>query len=159
VLNKLLSIEKLKIQLAAHKKRGETVVFTNGCFDVLHVGHLTLLEQAKAFGDVLCVGINSDDSVKKLKGATRPVYNQFDRARLLAALSVVDYVVIFDELTPVEIIAALKPDIHVKGGDYDPNDFEAMPEAKVVKKYGGEIKIVKLVPGHSTSNTIRKLTC
>jgi glycerol-3-phosphate cytidylyltransferase len=87
------------------------------------------------------------------------VYNQFDRARLLAALSVVDYVVIFDELTPVEIIVALKPDIHVKGGDYDPNDFEAMPEAKVVKKYGGEIKIVKLVPGHSTSNTIRKLTC
>lgn len=155
--NKILTKNKSLETIQFHKERGETVVFTNGCFDVLHVGHLSLLEQAKGFGDILCVGINSDDSVRKLKGESRPVNNQFDRATLLAALEVVDYVTVFEEETPCEIISRLQPNVHVKGGDYNPEDYRNMPEAKVVKEYGGEVKIVKIVEGKSSSSILSKM--
>ncbi|MFP4548081.1 MAG: D-glycero-beta-D-manno-heptose 1-phosphate adenylyltransferase [Fidelibacterota bacterium] len=156
-IKKILTKDECKERIRIDQQEGKKVVFTNGCFDVLHVGHLTLLEKAKSFGDRLCVGINSDASVKILKGENRPINSQEDRTRLLAALYVVDYVTVFDEQTPCEIISFLRPDIHVKGGDYDPNDFDNMPEAKVVKEYGGTIKIINLVEGKSSSNIIKQL--
>ena len=140
-------IEKLK-------KEGKKIVFTNGCFDILHVGHMTYLEEAKTFGDYLFVGINSDDSVRRLKGSTRPINAEMDRAELLAGLKSVDYTVIFSEDTPVEIISELKPSIHIKGGDYKK---EELPETKVVESYGGEVFIVSLVEGKSTSNVVKKI--
>lgn len=136
------------------KKQGKKVVFTNGCFDILHVGHMTYLEEAKAFGDYLFVGVNSDESVRRLKGPTRPINNENDRAELLAGLKSVDYTVIFSEDTPVELIGALKPSIHVKGGDYKKED---LPETAVVESYGGEVFIVSLVEGKSTSNVVKKI--
>ena len=156
-LNKILTIKKCIEYIQNYREAGKKIVFTNGCFDVLHVGHLTLLEKAKSFGHILIVGVNSDESVRKLKGENRPVNNQEDRTRLLAALSVVDHVTVFEEDTPCEIISRLEPDIHVKGGDYDPDDFENMPEAKVVKNYGGEVKIISLIDGKSSSKIIRQM--
>ncbi len=155
--DKILTINRCKEKIQSLQEQGQRVVFTNGCFDVLHVGHLTLLEKSKTFGDILCVGINTDHSVRQLKGPNRPVNNETDRARLLAALSVVDCVTLFDDQTPCDIVATLKPDVHVKGGDYDPEDFENMPEAKVVKKYGGEVKIIPIVKGKSSTNIINNL--
>ena len=136
------------------KKQGKQVVFTNGCFDILHVGHMTYLEEAKEFGDYLFVGVNSDESVKRLKGPTRPINSEDDRAELLAGLKAVDYTVIFTEDTPVELIGELKPSIHVKGGDYKK---ENLPETKVVESYGGRVEIVSLVEGKSTSNVVKKI--
>ena len=136
------------------KKQGKQVVFTNGCFDILHVGHMTYLEEAKEFGDYLFVGVNSDESVKRLKGPTRPINSEDDRAELLAGLKAVDYTVIFTEDTPVELIGELKPSIHVKGGDYKKED---LPETKVVESYGGRVEIVSLVEGKSTSNVVKKI--
>ena len=136
------------------KKQGKQVVFTNGCFDILHVGHMTYLEEAKEFGDYLFVGVNSDESVKRLKGPTRPINNEEDRAQLLAGLKAVDYTVIFTEDTPVELIGELKPSIHVKGGDYKKED---LPETKIVESYGGRVEIVSLVEGKSTSNVVKKI--
>lgn len=131
-------------------------MFTSGCFDVLHTGHLKLLNEAKAMGDVLIVGINSDESVKRLKGPGRPINSEMERVYFMQNLAMVDWVCIFDEDTPCEIISKLKPDIHVKGGDYDPNDYTSMPESKVVHDYGGEVRIVSLVSGKSSSNIIEK---
>ncbi|MBN2279464.1 MAG: D-glycero-beta-D-manno-heptose 1-phosphate adenylyltransferase [Candidatus Marinimicrobia bacterium] len=145
-----------KIQSLRHE--GKKIIFTNGVFDILHIGHLSLLEKAKSLGDILCVGINSDSSVKKIKGENRPVNQQEDRARLLAGFEVVDIVTIFHETTPSDIISRLKPDIHVKGGDYNPADFENMPEAKVVRDYGGEVRIISLVPGKSSTAIINKMS-
>ncbi len=156
-IKKILTKEKCKEHIRIDQQAGKKVVFTNGCFDILHVGHLTLLEKAKSFGDRLCVGVNSDASVRILKGENRPINSQEDRTRLLAALSVVDYVTVFEEQTPCKIISCLRPDIHVKGGDYDPNDFDNMPEAKVVREYGGKIKIIGLVEGKSSTNIIKQL--
>ena len=141
-------IEELKIN-------GKKVVFTNGCFDILHVGHMRYLEEAKEFGDYLIVGVNSDESVKRLKGPTRPINNQEDRAELLTGLKSVDYTVIFTEDTPVELIGELKPSIHVKGGDYKKDD---LPETKVVESYGGTVEIVSLVEGKSTTNVVKKIS-
>ncbi|MCK5780831.1 MAG: D-glycero-beta-D-manno-heptose 1-phosphate adenylyltransferase [Psychrilyobacter sp.] len=140
-------IEKLKEQ-------GKKVIFTNGCFDILHVGHLRYLNEAKECGDILVVGVNSNDSVSRLKGPTRPINSEEDRAELLCGLKAVDYAVIFPEDTPVEIIGALKPSIHVKGGDYKKED---LPETKVVESYGGEVRILSLVDGKSTSNVVKKI--
>lgn len=130
-----------------------TVVTTNGCFDLLHVGHLAVLRQAKAQGDILVVLVNDDDSVRRLKGPSRPIVLAAERAELLAALELVDYVVLFAEDTPERALAAIKPDVHVKGGDYRPEDLH---EAAVVEENGGRIVIVDLVPGHSTSGMIGK---
>ena len=155
--NKILNLNKCNETINLHRQKGDKIVFTNGCFDILHIGHLSLLKQAKSFGDVLCVGVNSDESVRKLKGDDRPINNEKDRIELLTAFSIVDYIVVFNELTPCNTIATLKPDIHVKGGDYDPANFEHMPEAKIIKEYGGEIKIIKIIKGKSSSDIIKKI--
>lgn len=139
--------------LAELKDTPSKVVTTNGCFDLLHVGHLAVLRQAKALGDILVVAINDDDSVRRLKGPTRPIVQAAERAELVAALELVDYVVLFGEDTPERVLAAIKPAVHVKGGDYEPQD---LPEARVVEGNGGTIVIVGLVPGHSTTDLVRK---
>lgn len=136
------------------KENGKKVVFTNGCFDILHVGHLRYLNAAKELGDVLFVGVNSDASVKRLKGESRPINNEADRAEMLAGLEAVDYSVIFSEDTPVELIDELKPSIHVKGGDYKKED---LPETAVVERNGGEVKILMLVEGKSTTSVVKKI--
>ena len=141
-------------QFCENLRRDNKIVFTNGCFDIIHAGHVRYLTAAKNFGDVLIVGLNSDNSVRKLKGASRPVNNQADRAEVLLALKPVDYVIIFDELTAENLIAQVKPDIYVKGGDYT---LDTLPEAKIVQSYGGRVEFVKLVAGKSTSNIIKKI--
>ena len=136
------------------KKSGKKVVFTNGCFDILHTGHVTYLNEAKRQGDILIVGVNSDKSVKKLKGETRPINSENDRAFVLDGLKAIDYTVIFNEDTPEELIACLKPSIHVKGGDYKKED---LPETKIVESYGGKVIILNFVEGKSTTNIIEKI--
>ena len=136
------------------KKQNKTVVFTNGCFDILHVGHLRYLNEAKRQGDVLIVGVNSDASVKRIKGESRPINSEKDRAEMLCGLKAVDYTVIFEEDTPEELIATLKPSIHVKGGDYKKED---LPETKIVESYGGEVRILSFVEGKSTTNIVKKI--
>ncbi|MBC2855910.1 MAG: D-glycero-beta-D-manno-heptose 1-phosphate adenylyltransferase [Cetobacterium sp.] len=136
------------------KEQGKKVVFTNGCFDILHVGHLTYLNEAKRQGDILIVGVNSDSSVKRLKGESRPINNEIDRSEMLCGLKAVDYTVIFEEDTPMEIIDDLKPSIHVKGGDYKKED---LPETKIVEKNGGEVRILGFVHGKSTTNIVKKI--
>ena len=130
---------------------GSRIVFTNGCFDLLHIGHVSLLSFARSLGDALVVGINSDGSVRALKGPERPVVPQGERARLLAALPSVDFVLIFDELNPIETIKAVRPHIHVKGGDYAKDD---MAETAIVEALGGEVVIGPYVTGSSTSQLI-----
>ena len=135
------------------KSEGKTVVFTNGCFDILHAGHVRYLNAAKALGDSLVLGLNSDVSVKKLKGVNRPINNENDRAEVLSALKAIDYVVIFDEETAENIVDEVKPDIYAKGGDYS---IETLPEAKIVAKHGGKTVLVPLVEGKSSTNIINK---
>ncbi|MCI5724837.1 MAG: D-glycero-beta-D-manno-heptose 1-phosphate adenylyltransferase [Fusobacterium gastrosuis] len=136
------------------KEQGKKVVFTNGCFDILHVGHVSYLENAKRQGDILIVGVNSDESTRRLKGPTRPINNENDRACMLSALKSVDYTVIFDEDTPEDLIAYLRPSIHVKGGDYKKDD---LPETKIVEAYGGKVVILNFVEGKSTTNIVNKI--
>lgn len=133
---------------------GKRVVFTNGCFDLLHVGHARYLEAARALGDVLVVGLNSDASVRGLKGPGRPVVPEAERAELLGALRCVDYVTLFDEPTPVEVIALLRPDVHTKGGDYRADD---LPEAATVRACGGEVAILPFSEGRSTTGLIERI--
>ena len=135
------------------KENNVKIAATNGCFDILHVGHVKYLKEAKKCGDVLIVGLNSDASVKMLKGETRPINPQNDRAEVLTALSCVDYVVIFDEISPIELLKSIKPDVYVKGADYT---LETLPEAKPLLTLGIDIKFVDLVLGKSTSNIIKK---
>lgn len=135
------------------KENNVKIAATNGCFDILHVGHVKYLKEAKKCGDVLVVGLNSDVSVKMLKGETRPINPQNDRAEVLTALSCVDYVVIFDEISPIELLKSIKPDVYVKGADYT---IETLPEAKPLLTLGIDIKFVDLVLGKSTSNIIKK---
>jgi phosphoheptose isomerase len=139
------------------KAEGRLVVWANGCFDVLHIGHLYLLEQAKQMGDVLVVGVNTDAAVRELKGPGRPIFPLEDRMRLLAGLGATDYVVVFEGTTPERAIADFKPDVHVKGEDYAPATGKPMPERRVVESYGGKVKLVPLVPEHSTSGIIPRL--
>lgn len=140
-------IESVVIELKEKKRR---IVFTNGCFDLLHSGHVRYLEKSKSFGDILIVGLNSDKSVKKLKGSNRPINNQHDRAYILASLEVIDFVVIFDEDTPLNLIEHIKPDILVKGGDYKNKEIVGKDIAK-------KLKVVEFVKGKSTTNTIEKI--
>ncbi len=144
----------LREQWRAERK---TVVWTNGCFDLLHVGHVRSLRMAKALGDVLVVGVDSDESVRQLKGPGRPIVPVHERVEVLASLESVDYVIVFDELTPEVALSRLKPDIHCKGADYAPPDGKPIPEASVVRSYGGRIKFLPLVPFASTSELIRRL--
>ncbi|MBR1696268.1 MAG: D-glycero-beta-D-manno-heptose 1-phosphate adenylyltransferase [Selenomonas sp.] len=136
------------------RKGGQKVVFTNGCFDILHAGHVTYLEAAKAQGDVLVLGLNTDASVRRLKGPERPINNELDRAKVVGALKSVDYVVLFGEQTAEAVIAEVKPDIYVKGGDYT---LDTLPEAKIVQSYGGKVAFIDMVEGRSTTNIINKI--
>jgi D-beta-D-heptose 7-phosphate kinase/D-beta-D-heptose 1-phosphate adenosyltransferase len=149
--DKVVTREELVRRVALWKANGERVAFTNGCFDLLHIGHITVLEQARGFGDRLIVAINSDASVRSLKGASRPIVGETDRARVLAALAAVDAVVVFSEPTPLEVIVATRPDVIVKGGDYA---VETVVGASEVMAWGGAVKIVPLVDGFSTTRLI-----
>ena len=151
--NKVLSRAELVLRVALWKANNERVVFTNGCFDLLHIGHITLLEQARRYGERLIVAINSDDSVRALKGPSRPIVGERERVRVLAALSAADAVVVFGEPTPLELIVAVKPDVIVKGGDYNP---DTVVGAKEVQSWGGQVRIVPLVEGFSTTSLIEK---
>ena len=133
----------------------EVVVFTNGCFDLFHAGHVTYLDKAKSMGDRLVIGLNSDASVSALKGPLRPIVPQLGRATVLAGLAAVDLIVVFDDDTPIKLIETLKPDIHVKGGDYD--NPEALPEYETVTGYGGCVEILAFLPGFSSSEIIAKV--
>ena len=133
---------------------GKQIVFTNGCFDILHAGHVRYLATAKSFGDVLIVGLNTDESVRRLKGASRPINSQDDRADVLLGLKAVDYVIFFGEATAESLIAEVKPAVYVKGGDYT---LATLPEAAIVQSYGGRVELVNLVAGRSTTNVIEKI--
>ncbi len=152
--HKICDLPQLLQKVIAWKKNKQKIVFTNGCFDLLHAGHVTYLEAAKKRGDILILGLNTDRSVSALKGPTRPVVNENDRARVLAALESVDAVVLFDEDTPLNLINALKPDVIAKGSDYTADQVVGGRE---VESWGGEIALIDLVAGRSTSNIIKKM--
>ncbi|AXR69106.1 D-glycero-beta-D-manno-heptose 1-phosphate adenylyltransferase [Leptospira mayottensis] len=135
-------------------RENQRIVFTNGCFDLLHRGHITYLSQARELGDFLWIGLNADSSVKRLKGEQRPVVPEDDRAILLSNLRFVDAVTIFSQDTPLELIRLIKPSIHVKGGDYKVED---LPETSIVREFGGKVEILPFVPGKSTSLLIEKI--
>ncbi len=153
-MDKLVSRKDLAALGERLRAEGKRVVFTNGCFDILHVGHVRYLQDARAAGDVLVVGVNTDAGVRRLKGPTRPIVPEEERCEMLAALACVDYVTLFDEPLPSEAIAALRPHVHVKGGDYRAED---LPEAAVVRECGGEVLIMPLVPGRSTTDIVARV--
>jgi phosphoheptose isomerase len=154
---KIMNWEELLALRTAWKKLGKNVVWTNGCFDLVHVGHIHSLTAARELGDVLVIGLNSDASVRQLKGPTRPIIPQQERAELLAALTCVDAVIIFDELTPAVSLAKLRPDIHCKGADYAPPHGKPVPEAHLVESYGGKVRFLPLVPDTSTTGLIERI--
>ena len=154
IMKNLIKRDKIGEVIDSQKRDGKKIVFTNGCFDILHVGHLRYLEEAKMFGDILVIGLNSDASVKRLKGDKRPIVPEEERAEMLLGLKCVDYVVIFEENTPVEILGEVKPDVHVKGGDYTK---DRLPEAEIVERNGGRVEIVSLIKGKSTTNIVKKI--
>jgi rfaE bifunctional protein nucleotidyltransferase chain/domain len=148
---KIVSLEEMGILREQLASQGKKVVFTNGCFDLLHVGHVRYLKEAGKQGDLLIVGVNSDVSTRHSKGPGRPFMVQEDRAEILAALECVDYVVIFRETTAERLVRILKPDIYVKGGNYS---LEDLPEAKAVAEYGGQVYLTSVIAGRSTTNLI-----
>lgn len=150
----ILTLDEAILRFGREKRNGRCIVFTNGCFDLLHPGHIGSLEQARALGDALIVGLNSDASVRQLKGAGRPVLPERERAEILAALECVDAVVIFDELTPREVIARLLPDILVKGGDWPGDQIVGREE---VEAAGGRVVSIPVVPGYSTTEILQKI--
>lgn len=151
---KIKSLDVLSALIEAERNKGKRIVFTNGCFDLLHAGHVKYLQKARSLGDLLVLGLNSDASVRRLKGPKRPLIDQEERAHLLAALDCIDYVVVFDEDTPLELITALKPYILAKGGDYALNDVVGR---EVVESYGGRVELVTFVDGKSTTNIIERV--
>jgi D-beta-D-heptose 7-phosphate kinase/D-beta-D-heptose 1-phosphate adenosyltransferase len=153
-LDSILTLEQAILRFGPQKRNGRRVVFTNGCFDLLHPGHIRSLEQARALGDVLIVGLNSDLSVRQLKGEGRPVIPERERAEILAALESVDAVVIFDDLTPREVIARLLPDVLVKGGDWPGDQIVGREE---VEAAGGRVVIAPVVPGYSTTDILKTI--
>lgn len=147
------NFETIESSLAPFRSAGKKIVFTNGCFDLLHVGHVRYLQEARQLGDLLVVGVNSDASVRRLKGPTRPVQIENDRAEILAALAAVDFTVIFTEDTPENLIHKVKPDILVKGGDWQ---IEQIVGAPFVQSYGGKVMSLQFVDGKSTTKLIEK---
>ena len=152
--NKIKSLRSLRRIIALLQKKGRKIVFTNGCFDILHLGHAQYLQAAKALGDILVVGVNSDSSVKIIKGHSRPIVGQNERISLIAALESVDFAVLFNEDTPARLIQALRPDVLVKGADWKKNDIVG---ASFVDSYGGKVATIKLVKGLSTTSLIKKI--
>jgi D-beta-D-heptose 7-phosphate kinase/D-beta-D-heptose 1-phosphate adenosyltransferase len=151
---KIFSRETALVQVEDWKANGDKIVFTNGCFDLLHPGHIHLLNKAKDFGRRLVVGLNADASVKRLKGPTRPILNEQDRACILGSLDCVDMVVLFEEDTPLNLIAAFKPDLLVKGSDYK---LEQVIGREIVEEYGGKVKLVDALEGYSTTSISKKI--
>ncbi len=150
---KILSQVALRRQLAARRHRGERIVFTNGCFDLIHPGHVRYLRAARKLGDVLVVALNSDASVRRLKGPSRPLNKQDDRAEVMAALEMVDYVTIFGDETPYTLIDRLEPDVLVKGGDWKPSQIVG---ADLVKARGGKVRSLKFADGYSTTRLVQR---
>jgi D-beta-D-heptose 7-phosphate kinase/D-beta-D-heptose 1-phosphate adenosyltransferase len=154
VPDKLKTFDEAARIAAEARKIGKSVVFTNGCFDLLHRGHVHTLRQAKANGDLLIVGLNSDRSVKAIKGSARPILPETDRVELIAAMEMVDYVVLFDEPDPYRLIAAIKPDVLAKGGDWS---AEKIVGADIVERIGGRVELIPYLPGFSTSAIIERI--
>ena len=150
----LVKREDIKALVDIIHNSGKTVVCTNGCFDILHIGHVRYLEKSKTFADYSIVLLNSDVSVKNIKGPTRPINGENDRAELLSALRCVDYVVLFDEDSPRNLLDEIKPDVYTKGADYT---METLPEADIMRKNGTRVEFIKFVEGKSTTNVIRKM--
>jgi rfaE bifunctional protein nucleotidyltransferase chain/domain len=153
---KIIDIDQLAEQARELRRAGKRLVATNGCFDLLHVGHVRYLQAARALGDALAIGLNGDQSVRELKGAGRPVNNERERAEMLAALKCVDFVTIFPETRATRFIEAARPAIYAKGGDYTPETLHAEEQA-VMREIGGEVRILPFVDGHSTSDLLEKL--
>lgn len=153
-MGQIIKREDIQTLLADLRKEGKTVVTTNGCFDILHVGHVRYLQKTRTFADKMIVCLNSDVSVKKIKGPDRPINNENDRAEILCALECVDYVVLFDESSPEALLCEIKPDVHTKGADYT---IDTLPEAKSIMANGGRIEFISFVEGKSTTNVIKKI--
>lgn len=153
-MGEVVKRENIRKIVEGIQKSGRTVVTTNGCFDILHVGHVRYLTQTKSYADFSIVLLNSDKSVKSIKGEGRPINNENDRAEILCALSCVDYVVLFDEDSPAALLDEIKPDVHTKGADYS---VETLPEADIILKNGGRIEFITFVEGKSTTNTINSI--
>ena len=151
MISKIKTREELKLDISEARRAGKKIVTTNGCFDVLHIGHIRYLQQAKQQGDILIVAVNSDDSVRAIKGDKRPLAPENERAETLAALECVDYVMIFPELNPIQFLNELRPDIHVKGGDYK---LDQIIERETVESIGAELRLLPGAPGKSTSNLV-----
>ncbi|HET6490962.1 MAG TPA: D-glycero-beta-D-manno-heptose 1-phosphate adenylyltransferase [Syntrophales bacterium] len=151
---KIYRRNELRAEVNRLKREGKKVIFTNGCFDILHAGHTRYLREAKKLGDVLILALNSDSSVRSIKGEKRPIVPESERAEVVAALASVDYVTIFDELTPLELIEFLQPDVIVKGGDWAEKDIVG---AEAVAKWGGRVAIMPEIEGASTTNVIEKI--
>jgi D-beta-D-heptose 7-phosphate kinase/D-beta-D-heptose 1-phosphate adenosyltransferase len=151
---KRLGRDAVAAEATARRRRGETVVFTNGCFDLLHAGHIQYLKASRARGDCLVVGLNSDASVRRLKGEDRPILDEDERAEILSALSFVDYVVVFEEDTPLALIDAIRPDVLTKGADYEPH---AVVGADRVRSWGGRVELIDLLEGKSTTDIIGRI--
>ncbi|MGN6540761.1 MAG: D-glycero-beta-D-manno-heptose 1-phosphate adenylyltransferase [Ginsengibacter sp.] len=152
---RIFTVEDIKQEVIRIRLKSKTIAFTNGVFDILHQGHIAVLSEAASFADVLIVGVNSDASVKKLKGEGRPVNNEYSRALIIASLIMVDAVVIFNEETPLELIKIIKPDVLIKGGDYT---METMVGSKEVLENGGRIEIIPIKEGFSTTGIIRRIS-
>lgn len=152
--DKICTLEQAINQVEKWQSEGKKVVFTNGCFDIVHLGHIDYLEKARNLGDKLVLGLNTDASVNRLKGPTRPVVNEFARSRMMAAFEFVDTVILFDEPTPLQVIEQVKPDILVKGDDYT---VENIVGSDFVLAKGGEVKTISLVEGYSTTSLIQKI--
>lgn len=149
-----MTLPELQKKIAQWRLPGKTIVFTNGCFDILHAGHIASLTEAAQQGDILIVGVNADASIKNLKGSNRPINNENERALLLASLAMVDAVILFSQSTPLELILTIKPDVLVKGGDYK---IEEIAGAKEVMEWGGKVIINPIVQGFSTTSIINKI--
>src|SRR6056297_1455030 len=151
---KIMELAELKEEIEMLKEDGELIVFTNGCFDILHVGHIRYLKKAASLGDKLVLAVNSDSSVKNLKGGSRPFVPEAERLEMLAALEMIDYLILFSEIDARALLEEIKPQLYVKGGDYRIKD---LPEAETVYNYGGKIILISEVKGKSTTNIIKKI--
>ncbi len=152
---KIVSFDEIEGISRSIREENKTIVTSNGCFDILHMGHIKYLQAASEFGDFLIVGINSDSSVKEIKGNDRPVNSEIDRASIVASLGFVDYCVIFSQDTPVELLGIIKPEVHVKGGDYN---ISEIVEEKTVEDGGGTVKIIPITRGYSTTEMLKNLS-
>ena len=153
-MDKLVNKKDLDRLIKELRNKNKTIVMTNGCFDILHAGHVRYLKESKKFGDILIVGLNSDISIKAVKGNNRPINPENDRIEVLSGLEAVSYIVLFDEISPVDIINKIKPDIYTKGADYT---VRTLPEAETIINNGGRIEFIKLVEGRSTTKIIDKI--